>query len=114
MQGKRKNRLPLLPCLLTDTQSLDDGTVSLDIYLDEVVEQRAALTDHLEQTAAGVMVLLVDLEVLGEVVDSLGEKSDLYLGRACVTLMSRILLHDSNLFFFQHSFSPFLNDLRSA
>ena len=93
--------------LLTDTESRDDGTVSLDIYLDQVVEQRAALTDHLEEAAAGVMVLLVDLEVLGEVVDALCEQSDLYLGRACVTLVSSVLLHDSSLFFLQHVFHPF-------
>ena len=102
MQGKQVALFALMPRLLTDAQSRDDGTVSLDIYLGQVVEQRAALTDHLEEAAAGVMVLLVDLEVLGEVVDSPGEKSDLYLGRAGVTLMSRILLHDSKLFFLQH------------
>ena len=88
--------------LLTNTESRDDGTVSLDIYLDEVVEQRAALTDHLEEAAAGVVILLVDLEVLGEVVDALSQQRDLYLGRTCVTLVSSILLHDSSLFFLQH------------
>ena len=77
----------LLLRLLTDTESCDDRTVSLDVDLDQIVEQRAALTDHLEQTATGVMVLLVDLEVLGEVVDSLSEQSDLNLGRTGVTLM---------------------------
>ena len=94
--------------LLTDTQSCDDGTVSLDIYLDEVVEQRTALTDHLKKTAAGVVVLLMDLEVLGKVVDPLCQKSDLNLGRTCVALMSSVLLHDSNLFFLKHLLSPFL------
>ena len=102
MQGKRNN--PVCPNaeLLTDAESLDDGTVSLDICFDQIVEQRAALTDHLEKTAAGVMILLVDLQVLGKIVDPLCEQSDLYLGRTCVTLVSSILLHDSEFFFFQH------------
>ncbi len=103
----------LLLRLLTDTESGDDRTVSLDVDLDEIVEHRAALTDHLEEAATGVVILLVDLEVLCQVVDSLGEKSDLNLGRTCVTLVSSILLHDSSLFFFQHSFHPFLR-LRPA
>ena len=107
MQGKRLNRLPLLSCLLTDTESCDDRTISLNVDLDEIVEQRTALTDHLEEAAAGVMILLVDLEVLGQVVDSLGEQRDLNLGRTCVTLVSSILLHDSSLFFFEHFFHPF-------
>ena len=107
MQGKQVALFALMPRLLTDAQSRDDGTVSLDIYLGQVVEQRAALTDHLEEAAAGVMILLVDLEVLGKVVDTLCEQSDLYLGRACVTLVGGVLLHDSELFFFQHHFHPF-------
>ncbi len=93
--------------LLTDAESRDNGAVSLDVNLDKVVEERSALTDHLEEAASGVMILLVDLEVLGQVVDSLGEKSDLNFGRTCVTLMSRVFLHDSKLFFFQHNFHPF-------
>ena len=108
MQGKRRNRLPFLSCLLTDTESRDDGAVSLNVDRGQIVEQRAALTDHLEEAAAGVMILLVDLQVLGEVVDALGKQSDLYLGRACVTLVSSVLLHDSSLFFFQHTFHPFI------
>ena len=107
--------LPVCPSLrlLTDTESRDDGTVSLDVDLDEIVEQRTALTDHLEEAAAGVMILLVDLEVLCQVVDALGQQRDLNLGRTCIALVSSILLHDSSFFFFQHSFHPFLR-LRPA
>lgn len=65
--------------LLTDTQLGDQGTIALDVLLHEVVEQAAALTDHLVQAAAGVVVLRVLLEVLGELSDALGEDSDLNL-----------------------------------
>ena len=105
--GQTKKSSALASCLLTDTESGDDRTISLDVDLDQIVEQRTALTDHLEEAAAGVMMLLVDLEVLGQVVDPLGKERDLNLGRTCVTLVSSILLHDSSLFFFQHSFHPF-------
>ena len=93
--------------LLTDTQSSDNRTVSLDVYLDQVVQQRAALTDHLKEAATRVMILFVDLQVLGKVVDPLGQQSNLHLGRACVALVCGILLHDRDLFFFQHVFHPF-------
>ena len=88
--------------LLTDTQLGDQGTIALDVLLHEVVEQAAALTDHLVQAAAGVVVLRVLLEVLGELVDALGENGDLDLGRTGVAGMGCVLLNDSSLFFFAH------------
>src|SRR6185369_5658746 len=57
-----------------------------------VVEQTAACADHLQQAASAVMVLLVRPEVLGQVVDSLGEKSDLYARGASVRLVRPVLL----------------------
>ena len=56
-------RITLFSNLLTDTQLGDQGTITLDVLLHEVVEKAAALTDHLVQAAAGVVVLRVLLEV---------------------------------------------------
>ena len=61
--------------LLTDTQLGDQGTIALDVLLHEIIEQAAALTDHLVQAAAGVVVLRVLLEVLGELSDALGAEN---------------------------------------
>ena len=44
------------------------------------------------------MVLLVDLQVLVEVVDALGEQSNLNLGRTGVTLVTGLSLDDFALF----------------
>ena len=60
------------------------------------------MTDHLLQTAAAVEVLLVRLEVNGEVVDTGGQDSDLNLGRTCVSLVGCVLLDQSKLFVFLH------------
>lgn len=38
------------------------------------------MTDHLEKSAAAVMILVVGLEMLGQVVDPVGKDRDLYLG----------------------------------
>ena len=88
--------------LLTDAELGDDGTIALDVLLHEVVEQAAALTDHLVQAAAGVVILRVDLEVLGELVDALGENGDLDLGRTGVALMGAVGFDNGSLLVLKH------------
>ena len=47
--------------------------VALNVYTLQVIEQTPALRDHLEQAAPRVIVLFMDLEVFGKLVDSLAE-----------------------------------------
>ena len=97
------NRLPsVCEKLLTDTESCDNGTISLDVNLLEVAEKASSLTDHHQKAASAVVILLVNLEVLGEVVDPSGEQGDLNLGRTGVAFVGGVFRHDSLLFFFQH------------
>ena len=56
--------------LLTQTQSLDDGTVASDIALLQVVEEGTTLTYETSQSTLGAVVLTVLLHVLGEVLDA--------------------------------------------
>ena len=58
----------------------DEGPVPIDVVAPQVVEQATTSTDEHEQPTARVMVLLVDLQVLREVVDPLGEDRHLNLG----------------------------------
>ncbi len=51
---------------LTDTQLSDQSTVTVDVLLLQVSQHRTALTNHLQQTAARVVILLVYLQVLGQ------------------------------------------------
>ena len=93
--------------LLSDTQLGDQGTIALDVLLHQVVEQAAALTDHLQQTTVGVLVLGVGAHVLGEDVDALGEDSDLNLRGAGVGFMGAVGLdHGRLLIFTKHSVVP--------
>ena len=46
-----------------------------------------------------MVVLLVGLQVLGQVVDPFSQKGDLHLGRTGIPLMLGILLDNSVLFF---------------
>jgi len=62
------------PILLsTETELLDDVTVSLDVNLLEVIQNLATFTYEAEQTATCSNVLLVLLYVLGKVSDTVGE-----------------------------------------
>ena len=86
--------------LLTDTQLLDGSSVSLDVLALEVSEEVSSLTYHLQQASSGVMILLVNLQMLGEVIDPLGEDSDLNLGRTGVGVVSSVSFDNSCLFVF--------------
>ena len=99
--------------LLADAELGNDGTIALDVLLHQVVEKAATLTDHLVQAATGVVVVGVNLEVLGELVDALGENSDLDFGRTGVGLVSAVGLDDGGLLVFEHHSSIHLSKINS-
>lgn len=70
---------PVSQYLLSDTELCYAGSVTLNVVLCQIVQKTTALTNHLEKTKTAVVVLLVDLEVLGELRNALCEDSDLYL-----------------------------------
>ena len=90
---------------LSDAQLFADGAIARDVLFDQIVEQTAALADHLEQTAAAVVVVLVDLEMLVEMVDALGQNGDLHLGRAGIGFVDTVGLNEF-LFASHHGHSP--------
>src|SRR6266851_6796403 len=65
--------------LTPKTQALDQGVVALAVPGLEIIEQPAALADHLEQATARMMILRVALEVLGEIGDAFAQDGDLNL-----------------------------------
>mgnify|MGYP000809117626 CR=1 FL=1 len=78
-------------------------TIALDVGLFKIVLKAAAAADHLEQATAGMVVVLVLLEVLVQVVDALSQQSDLYLGGTGVALVNRVLGEISALVIFTSS-----------
>src|SRR5689334_20549739 len=87
-QTRRQRRL------LADAERVDQLAVAIEVLVLEVVEQPTALADQLEEATTRVVVLLVRLEVLGEVVEALGQERDLDLGRPGVAVVGRVLLDD--------------------
>ena len=80
--------------LSAEAKALDEFTVALDVDIRQVAEQTTTLTHEKQQTTTRVVVVLVSLEVLGQVFDALGENRNLNLGRTGVTLVSCILFDD--------------------
>ena len=70
----------LVPSLSADAEMCDQCSIPLYVVVTNVIEQASALTDQHEKTATAVMVLLVDLQVLGEMRDACGEQRNLHLG----------------------------------
>ena len=82
------------PVLSTQSQLCDECSVALHVLFLEIPKQAPTLADHHEQTSPAVMVLLVDLQVLGEVVDPLGEQRDLDLRGAGVRPVRAVFVYN--------------------
>lgn len=95
--------------LLTDAQFGDQSTIALDVFFGEVVQQTAALTDHLVHAEPAVVILRMLLQVLGELMDALGQNGDLDLGGTGVALMRSIGLDNDGFLFFGDHVENFLS-----
>ena len=73
--------------LFADAQPLDQLGVAIRVFALEVVEQAAALTDELQQTASRVMIFCVRFEVLGQVGDAFAEDGHLHFRGAGIALV---------------------------
>lgn len=94
--------------LLSEPELVNDSAVAVDVLLLEVREKISSVTDHLQESAAAVVILRVVLEVLVEGVDAAGEDCDLHLGGAGVVL-GELVFSDNLLleFLLNHGFFTF-------
>ena len=53
--------------LAAQTELVDDGTIAFDIDVHQIVQHCSALTNHLQQTTTGMVVLLIHFQVFGQV-----------------------------------------------
>lgn len=80
--------------LATNAETADQCAIPLDVAVLHVVEQPTPLANELHQSAPRVVITAVNLEVLGQVRDPVGQESDLHLGRARVGRVHSIVLDD--------------------
>src|SRR5690606_3644967 len=95
---RRERQCPPLPSMLSaQAEPLDERTVTRDVDLLQVLQQLTPAADQEQQAPAAVVVVLVGLEVLGQVADALAQQRDLHLGRPGVALGRRVLRDDGLL-----------------
>src|SRR4051794_34572974 len=77
-----------------EAEALDERAVARDVDVLQVAEQAPALADEQQQATTRVVVVLVQLQVLGEVLDAGGQDGHLHLGGPRVAGVGRVLLDD--------------------
>jgi hypothetical protein len=65
---------------ITDAELCNKCTVSFNILLVKIREKVSSVTNHLKKTAARMIILLVNLQMLCELVDSVCKNCNLNLG----------------------------------
>ena len=84
---RRRHKAAFQSSLSPQAKIGNQAAIPFDILISEVLEKSSALADHHQQTPPAVMVLFIDLQVLGEVANALGEQRDLNLGRTRVRVV---------------------------
>ena len=95
--------------LATNIVLLEQRLVSRLVPLLEVVEERTAGRDQLQEATTRMVVLHVGLEMVGEVVDAFRQDRDLNLGRAGVAGLGGIGLDDFRFAFCGNRHRQFLS-----
>lgn len=87
--------------LFTNAELGDDGTVSFDIRIHQVVQQTTTLSNQFEQTATGGVVFRMCLQMLRQFVDTRGEDGNLHFCRTSVRGGLPELLNEFSFSFFR-------------
>ncbi len=74
--------------LTAELQPFGYAEITLVVAGAQVREQSAALTDHLEQTAAAGLILLVASQMLGELGNAIGQDGDLHFRRTGILVVA--------------------------
>jgi len=73
---------------------LDQALIPFEIALLQIIEKPPPLPYQLQEAPTGMVILDMNLEVPGEVVDTLTQQGDLHFRRASIRLMNPELLDD--------------------
>src|SRR5207247_10711607 len=78
--------------LLSDAQSLDHRTIACVANATKIVEQTPTTADQEKQATPRVMIFLVELEMLRQIRDPVGQHRDLDFRRAGIRLMLPVII----------------------
>ena len=95
--------LPRFLRLLSETEFADKLSVLVDIFGFKIIEQALSSTDHFQKTATRMIVVGVFGKVRVKMIDTRGQKCNLYFCRTRVVFACFELL---DYFLFVHLFYP--------
>ena len=72
---------------MTKFELLGHGLITVDVRVVQIIQQSSALADHHQQPAARTVILLVALQMLGQMVDALCEQGYLHVCGSSITLV---------------------------
>lgn len=100
--------------LFAQTEFLDQGAVAVCVLALEVREQALTPINHLDQAAAGVVILGVSLEVVVQFIDTRSQQCDLNFGRAGIVCTAGVVRNNGGFVdaFYRHVL-PFTCGTRS-
>ena len=78
--------------LFAQVERVDQLFIAIGFRFAQVIEQTSALRDHFKQAATRRMIFPVGLEMLGQMLDSAGQKCDLHIRAASVFVVQLELL----------------------
>ena len=87
--------------LVAEPKILNELPISFDVGTPEVGQEPAPLSNHFQQSTAAMVVLGVRAEVIGQVIDPLGEQRNLHARRTGVGVALSVL-GDRRCFFKSH------------
>lgn len=94
LTGVSAEKIPLAGRLSAQAQTFEQALIFVEVVALDVVKQLSASTGHCDQAAATMEVLAVRPEVIREVVDPLGQQSNLYFGRTGVLVVTPVIGDD--------------------
>ncbi len=83
--------------LVADAEFGDQPCVAGVIFSFQITKQSLASSDEFEKTEARGVVFFVLFEVIGQIVDAIGQKGDLYFRRTGIVLTASEFLDDFEL-----------------
>jgi hypothetical protein len=85
--------------LFSYSEPLNDTAIAFSVLRLNIVQKPASVANHFEEASPRGMILLVSLEMFGEIVDSFTEQSDLNFRRSRIGGMDARLADDGSLEF---------------
>ena len=95
--------------LSTQSESIDQRTITVDVYTLQIIEKTTTITNHEHHTTTRVVIMLMLLQVISKVSNTLAQQSNLDLWGTRVTLMCRVFVDDALLIFSRQCHGVLLN-----